>query len=149
MADQHKIEQYLASILATKDIFLVGVKVDQNNRIVVHIDTADGISIEECARVSRELEDWLDREQEDFALEVSSPGLDAPFRVVDQYRKNVGRDIIVVRADGERLAGNLKETGENGIVLEVSRKKKGKPPSTTLHELSFSEIKSARVSLTF
>ena len=143
------IEKYLKGILAGKNVFLVGVKVDSNNRIVVHIDTPDGISIDECVQVSRELENKLDRDQEDFALEVSSPGLNAPFRVLEQYSKNVGRDIIVIRADGEKLVGNLKETGENGIVLEVSPKKKGQSQSTTLHELSFSEIKSARARIQF
>ena len=149
MAEQHIIEHLLEGILAGKDIFLVSVKVDNNNKILVHIDTQEGISIDECIRVSRELEEKLDRDREDFALEVSSPGLDSPFRVTEQYQKNVGRKINLVKTDGEKLEGVLKKTGENGIVLEISRGRKGQPKDQELLELAFTEIKSARASIQF
>ncbi|MEE9460431.1 MAG: ribosome assembly cofactor RimP [Bacteroidales bacterium] len=149
MADQNSIEHHLEGILAGKDIFLVGVKVDNNNKIIVHIDTSEGISIDDCARVSRELEEKLDRDREDFALEVSSPGLDSPFRVIEQYQKNVGKRINLVKTDGEKLEGVLKKTGENGIVLEMTRGRKGQPKDPELLELSFAEIKSGRVSIQF
>ena len=149
MEDQHIIEHHLEEILAGTDIFLVGIKVDHNNKIIVHIDTPKGISIDECVRVSRELEEKLDREREDFALEVSSPGLDSPFRVIEQYQKNVGRKISLVKTDGEKLEGVLKKTMENRIVLEMSRGRKGQPKDPELLELSFTEIKSARASIQF
>ena len=149
MADQRIIEQHLEGILSGTDIFLVGVKVDKNNRIVVHIDTPGGISIDQCVQVSRDLEDKLDRDSEDFALEVSSPGLDASFRVIEQYRKNIGKDITVVKTNGERLEGRLMETGESGIVLEVVSRKKGQPWSNAMQELTFAEIKSARLNVKF
>ncbi len=149
MADQNSIEHHLEGILAGKDIFLVGVKVDNNNKIIVHIDTSEGISIDDCARVSRELEEKLDRDREDFALEVSSPGLDSPFRVIEQYQKNVGKRINLVKTDGEKLEGVLKKTSENGIVLEMTRGRKGQPKDPELLELSFAEIKSGRVSIQF
>ncbi len=149
MADQNSIEHHLEGILAGKDIFLVGVKVDNNNKIIVHIDTSEGISIDDCARVSRELEEKLDRDREDFALEVSSPGLDSPFRVIEQYQKNVGKRIDLVKTDGEKLEGVLKKTGENGIVLEMTSGRKGQPKDPELLELSFAEIKSGRASIQF
>jgi ribosome maturation factor RimP len=149
MADQNIIEHHLEGILAGKDIFLVGVKVDNNNKIIVHIDTPEGISIDDCVRVSKELEEKLDREMEDFALEVSSPGLDSPFRVIEQYQKNIGKKINLVKTDGEKLDGILKKTGENGIVLEIIRGKKGQPKDPELLELAFTEIKSGRVSIQF
>lgn len=149
MADQNSIEHHLEGILAGKDIFLVGVKVDNNNKIIVHIDTPEGISIDDCVRVSRELEEKLDRDREDFALEVSSPGLDSPFRVIEQYQKNVGKRINLVKTDGEKLEGVLKKTGENGIVLEMTMGRKGQPKNTDLLELSFAEIKSGRASIQF
>ena len=149
MADQNIIEHHLEGILAGKDIFLVGVKVDNNNKIIVHIDTHEGISIDDCVRVSKELEEKLDREMEDFALEVSSPGLDSPFRVIEQYQKNIGKKINLVKTDGEKLDGILKKTGENGIVLEIIRGKKGQPKDPELLELAFTEIKSGRVSIQF
>jgi len=143
------IEHHLDGILAGKDIFLVGVNVDNNNKIVVHIDTPEGISIDDCVRVSRELEGKLDREREDFALEVSSPGLDAPFRVFEQYRKNVGKNITVVRKDGEKLEGVLKDLDEKGIVLEIIMSKKGGQKDQMQTKLPFAEIKSARASIKF
>ena len=149
MADQNIIEHHLEGILAGKDIFLVGVKVDNNNKIIVHIDTHEGISIDDCVRVSKELEEKLDREMEDFALEVSSPGLDSPFRVIEQYQKNIGKKINLVKTDGEKLDGILKKTGKNGIVLEIIRGKKGQPKDLELLELAFTEIKSGRVSIQF
>lgn len=149
MADQNSIEHHLEGIIAGKDIFLVGVKVDNNNKIIVHIDTPVGISIGDCARVSRELEEKLDRDREDFALEVSSPGLDSPFRVIEQYQKNVGKRINLVKTDGEKLEGVLKKTGENGIVLEMTRGRKGQPKNPELLELSFAEIESGRASIQF
>ena len=149
MADQNIIEHHLEGILAGKDIFLVGVKVDNNNKIIVHIDTPEGISIDDCVRVSKELEEKLDREMEDFALEVSSPGLDSPFRVIEQYKKNIGKKINLVKTDGEKLDGILKKTGENGIVIEIIRGKKGQPKDPELLELAFTEIKSGRVSIQF
>ncbi len=149
MADQNIIEHHLGEILAGKDIFLVSVKVDNNNKIIVHIDTPEGISIDDCARVSRELEEKLDRDREDFALEVSSPGLDSPFRVIEQYQKNVGKKINLVKTDGEKLEGVLKKTGENGIVLEMTSGRKGQIKDPELLELSFAEIKSGRASIQF
>jgi len=149
MAEQNIIEHLLEGILAGKDIFLVSVKVDNNNKILVHIDTHEGISIDECVRVSKELEEKLDRDREDFALEVSSPGLDSPFRVIEQYQKNVGKKISLVKTDGEKLEGVLKKTMENGIVLEKSMGRKGQPKDPELLELSFTEIKSARSSIQF
>lgn len=149
MADQHIIEHHLEGILAGTEIFLVGVKVDNNNKIIVHIDTPLGISIDDCVRVSRELEEKLDREREDFALEVSSPGLDSPFRVIEQYQKNVGKKVSLVKTDGERLEGILRKTEKNGIELEITRGKKGQPKNPELIELSFGEIKSGRASIQF
>jgi len=149
MADQNIIKHHLEGILTGKDIFLVSVKVDNNNKIIVHIDTPEGICIDDCVRVSKELEEKLDREMEDFALEVSSPGLESPFRVIEQYQKNVGRKISLVKMDGEKLEGILKETRENGIILDVARGKKGQLKDPDLLELDFTEIKSGKASIQF
>jgi ribosome maturation factor RimP len=149
MLDRNTIEQYLEGMLTGEDIFLVGVKVDNKNRIVLYIDTPEGISIDDCARVSRQLEDKLDRDREDFALEVSSPGLDAPFRVIQQYQKNIGKKISIVKAGGEKLEGILTALDEKGIVLEVIKNKKSRRAEQSAIALSFGEIKSARASISF
>ena len=101
------------------DIFLVEVLVKPGNVITVHVDRPDGISIDECVKISRYLNENLDREVEDYSLEVSSPGLGGAFRVKQQYEKNLGRDIEVLYTDGIKVTGKLQEVKEDGVVLNV------------------------------
>ncbi len=143
MIDPGRIEAHLTEILAEAGCFLVSVKVDRNNSIVVHIDRDEGVSIDDCAKVSRSLEAKLDRNLEDFSLEVSSPGLDAPFMVREQYHKNMGRKVRVVVADGRVVEGLLREVSETGIGIEAFANREGAPAGETIN-LDFGEIKSAR-----
>ena len=84
------------------------------------MDRPGGITVDECAKISRFVNAQLDREVEDYSLEVSSPGLSAPFKVKQQYEKNIGRTIEVRLVDGERLEGKLEHVHENAIMLNVS-----------------------------
>ena len=93
MITDEAIIELLEQHIQGTDIFLVEVAVKTGNVIQIHVDRPDGISIEECVKISRHLNEKLDREVEDFSLEVSSPGLNAPFRVKQQYEKNTGRMI--------------------------------------------------------
>jgi ribosome maturation factor RimP len=95
-------------------IFLVGV-----DAVRIFVDRPDGISIDECAGISRFLNERLDRDVEDYSLEVSSPGLGSPFRVKQQYEKNTGRRVEVTLADGHRLEGELESVSEQSIVLKM------------------------------
>jgi ribosome maturation factor RimP len=101
------------------DVFLVEVDVKPGNAIRIHVDRPEGISIDECVKISRFLNEQLDRDVEDYSLEVSSPGLGAPFRVMQQYEKNLGRQIEVYMTDGNRLEGKLGSVSEESIVLAV------------------------------
>jgi ribosome maturation factor RimP len=147
MIEKDIIEAYLKEILEGKNMFLVEVKVDSNSKIRVHIDKMEGISIDDCAAVSRELEEKLDRDKEDFALEVSSPGLDSPFRVREQYDKNIGKMVSVQFKDGSKIRGILKEAGENRMLLEIKESKKGRDQE--LQELDLQEIVSTRLHIQF
>ena len=122
------------------DIFLVEVTVKSGNAIRVHLDRPGGISIEQCAEISRYLNGNLDREVEDFSLEVSSPGVGVPFKVKQQYEKNTGHVIEVILKDGTCKEGKLGSVTGNGITL-----KSNKVESV----LDFSEIRSAREIITF
>ena len=122
------------------DIFLVEVTVKSGNAIRVHLDRPGGISIEQCAEISRYLNGNLDREVEDFSLEVSSPGVGVPFKVKQQYEKNTGHVIEVILKDGTCREGKLGSVTGNGITL-----KSNKVESV----LDFSEIRSAREIITF
>src|SRR5665213_3445944 len=80
--------------------FLVDVTVSASNKIKVTIDNFEGLAIDECVNMSRWIESQLDRDTEDFELEVSSPGLDQPFKVIRQYQKNIGKEVDVKFIDG-------------------------------------------------
>ena len=148
------VKNLVASAISGTAIFIVDVKVDSANRISVEADKPEGISIEECAHISRSVESGLNREIEDFELEVSSPGLTAPFKVIEQYRKNCGRQVDVLKRDGEKINGLLQHTDEEGIVLEVKTKIREaglKRPKTVMQTvaLKFSDIKVTKVTITF
>ena len=85
MVEKSKIEKLVTEFIDGKGVFLVAVKVSSSNRITVLVDTMQGIHIDECAALHRYIEKSLDRDVEDFELEVSSPGLDMPFSVIEQY----------------------------------------------------------------
>lgn len=108
----------------TESQFVVDVCVNTSNDISVYIDDMNGLTISECARVSQAIEQQLDRDVEDFSIEVSSPGLTAPFRVEKQYLKNIGNQIEVLYVDGEKVSGKLVSVTPEKLVIENEVKKK-------------------------
>jgi ribosome maturation factor RimP len=148
MIEKHKIEGLVAEFTKGTSLFLVTVKVSNANRIIVLADKKEGITIDECAAIHRHIENSLDREIEDFELQVSSPGLDTPFAVIDQYFKNEGKKVEVTDNDGSKYTGRLKNVTAGGFELETEIKTKGK--TIELKDVSFNieQIKSTRVILT-
>ena len=130
------VEQYIQGT----DIFLVEVSVKPGNVILIHVDRPDGISIDECVKISRHLNEMLDRDVEDYALEVSSPGLGAPFKVKQQFEKNIGRKIDVLMTDGMRIKGELRSVSDTAIILRVKEKDKA---------IKFEEIKTSKAIISF
>jgi len=152
MTDKAKIEKLVSEYIHGTGLFLVAVKVSATGKITVLADRKDGITIEECAGISRFLENNLDRDAEDFELMVSSPGLDMPFLVVEQYYKSEGKRIEVVDTTGAKVSGILKNVGPGGFDLETEEKKKtGKGKAIEKRDISFNyeQVKSAREVLTF
>ena len=140
--------------LKDSGIFLVDAEVRKGNHIRVYIDSLEGVTIQECAKVSRIIESGLDRETEDFDLEVSSPGLSSPFKVHPQYFKNIGRNVEVTMNDGTKLSGKLLSIDKKGITVEAGEKAKNKKVKTieqTVENdyISFSDIKETRLLLNF
>ncbi len=138
-----------------KGLFIVEITVSSSNQINVEIDASEGsVSIDDCIRVSRNIEHNLDREESDFELQVSSPGLDKPFRVVQQYIKNVGRDIKIKLTDGRQLQGLLKSADGQGFVVETTRKERieGKKKKETIieeHTLTYDLVKETKIVISF
>jgi len=116
------------------DQFIVSVKVLPTNRIQVYVDAVGGLNVKDCVNISRQIEGNLDREVEDYELQVSSPGLTEPFQHPLQYKKNVGREIKVTTADGETIKGELTAfTGEEITLQPEKKKKKERRSGTSNH----------------
>lgn len=107
---------------AYPDYYIVEVAVHPGNRIVVELGASQGLSIDACVAISKHIEGQLDRETEDFELEVGSAGLTSPFKVLRQYMDAVGQEVEVLRKGGVKEKGLLKSVDEAGIILEVLRK---------------------------
>jgi len=148
MIDRTKIEKLVKEYIEGKEIFLVDVRVTHDNKITIVADTPYDITIDQCAEISRFIESRLDRNEEDYELEVSSPGIGHPFRVREQFLKNIGKNIEVTCMTGEKYRGILKKISENDLELECQPAKKGKNKGVTdeLNNISinFDEIKSAK-----
>jgi ribosome maturation factor RimP len=139
MIEKQEIQRLAEEFIRETGIFLVSVKVSNANRITVLADKNDGITIDECAALHRHIENGLDRNKEDFELQVSSPGLDIPFAVMEQYYKNEGRKVEVTDNDGSKYIGNLSNVTRGGFELETKLK---------LLSFNFEQIKSTRAILT-
>jgi len=125
MINEQNIRNLIDEKLANSDVFLVECRVKTDNKIRVFIDSERGITIEDCVALSRHIEGNLDREKEDFGLDVSSAGLDLPLRIPRQFKKNIGRTVHVVMNDGAEIKGKLIDaTEENFEVLPEQKKTK-------------------------
>ena len=134
--------------LAGTDKFLVEVFIKPVNRIFVFIDGDHGITIDDCVRLSRFIESRLDRESEDFELNVSSAGADYPITMPRQYVKNIGRSFNIKLKDDRTLTGKLEAVGETGITLLTKEDKRKKIASETL-SVKFEEIEESKVIISF
>jgi ribosome maturation factor RimP len=148
MIDKNYIEKFVNEFINGSDIFLVAVKVSSANRIIVLADTMKDITIDQCAAIHRHLEKSLDREIEDFELQVSSPGLDIPFAVIDQYYKNEGKKVEVTDNDGTKYSGILKNVTNGGFELETEVKVKGRMKEIKEISFNFDQVKSTKAILT-
>lgn len=149
-----KVEKLLKEALAKDEsLFLIDLSISSDNTIKVIIDGDKGVSLQDCMKVSRAIEHNLDRDEEDFSLEVTSSGAASPIHMPRQYKKNIGRN-LKVRTQEDTYEGNLVETLENGIVLTWKAREpkpigKGKITVQKKKEINFSEIEEAKVILKF
>lgn len=122
MIDKQLIIDAVEKAIKDSDIFLVDVKVTPDNNITVEIDNPTGIDIDTCSRITRAIESEVDRDVEDYELEVGSAGLTAPFKVKGQYLKNIGNDISVLTRGGKKLKGVLKNVTDDTFTMTVTKK---------------------------
>jgi len=148
------IKDLISNTIATGELYIVEISVAPGNRINVLIDSLKGASIDDCVLVSRSIESQIDREVEDFELEVSTPGLTQPFKVMQQYQKNVGREVEVLLKNGQKQTGKLLHIENNYMTLEIQKKVKlegKKRPEwiTEEQKLDLSEVKSTKLVINF
>ena len=147
---QHLVDEFLTK---NEGMFLVALKIGGGNQIEVLIDSFQGIRMEDCVKLSRHIEGSLDRDVEDFSLQIASAGLSEPFKVFKQYEKNVGRKVDVKLKDGDKIFGTMLSVKEGkGIVLETkNREKIGKKKQVVVkrHELSFEQINQTKIIISF
>lgn len=149
-----KIENIIKDGISDSDVFVVDISIKPSNMIQVYLDKPGGIPLETCVKFSKLIESSLDRENEDFELQVSSPGLNEAFRVPQQYLKNIGKSIKVIGVDGEKYKGTIKSADEAGIDMEAEIRVKlagSKKKTTDIKSvrLEYKDIKTAKVNLEF
>ncbi len=154
MIDKSHITSVVEKAIEGTDMYLVDITVQPSNRIVVELDSPDGMDVESCAKVSRAIESSLDRDKEDFELEVGSAGLTSPFKVRQQYLKNIGNEIEVLTTDGRKLRGTLSAVNADDYVIESPVKEKApgaKRPVLVMkpETIPFSMTKTARYVIDF
>jgi ribosome maturation factor RimP len=144
---KEKIESYLIDSFDNSQLFIAEVKVLPNSKIDVFIDRADtNITIDECAKISRSLENYLETNNlvgEKYILEVSSPGMDQPFKVAQQYQKNINKNIEVLLSDGNKMIGKLLAYTPEDITIQTEKKLK-KEITTEEKNILLTEIKSIK-----
>ncbi len=141
--------------LAEGSNFIVDISVKSGNKIVVLLDNDKGISIADCVAMSRHIESNLDREKGDFELNVMSPGLSEPFKILRQYQKNIGKQVeVVLKENSKKVIGKLLSASEEGILIEVKSKEKvaeKKSKQEVIHNtsLTFNKIKETKIVILF
>jgi len=142
-----------AGLEEDESLFLIDFSISTDNKIKVIIDGDEGVTVKDCIKISRAIEHNLDREEEDFSLEVASAGATAELIMPRQYKKNIGRKLEVVTDEGE-FEGDLTFANDEHIVLEWKAREpkpigKGKVTVQKKKEVNFSEIRKAKVKLKF
>ena len=153
MSMEDQIEQRVNRLIGTEpDIFLVEVRIKPTNNVKVFLDADNGISIDRLVqfnhRFYKELEEGQVFPNNDFSLEISSPGLDEPLKLNRQYKKNIGRYVEVVQNDGVKTEGKLISAEEDQVIVE-EEKGKGKKKEIVLHSIPFTNIKTTKIQIKF
>ena len=154
MIDKKTIQGIIEKEIENSDLYLVETKVSSDNTISVMIDSFAGVPIIKCIELSRAIDGQLDREIEDYELSVSSAGIGQAFQVIQQYHKNVGKEVEILTTEGEKSTGKLLVVGENEIEIEVEELvkvegKKKKQLITRTQSFTFDQIKSTKDIITF
>lgn len=154
MIAKELVYQIIEDFIVGKEYYLVDLRITTDNRISIEIDSFNGVSIDFCIELNKHIESQIDREIEDYELEVSSAGLTEPFKVLKQYEKNIGNLVEVLTKEGLKFNGILIEVNKTGIVLEIEKMDKpegAKRKILVIENLSilFEDIKTTKYIIIF
>ncbi len=156
MIDKNTVRKIVDEWLSASDkgYFLVDLTISDDDKIVVEIDHADGVWIEDCVELSRYIEDHLSRDDEDYELEVGSAGLGQPFKVAQQYVNNIGNDVEVMQPDGKKVKGRLKSVDGDEFTVSVNERvqvegKKRPVKMDVDHTYKMSDVKYTKYLISF
>ncbi|WP_421945377.1 ribosome assembly cofactor RimP [Pedobacter sp.] len=152
-----QVEKRVAELVEEKiadrpELFLVEVKMLPNNKLIIHVDGDQGISIQDCVAISRHVGFHLEEEntiEQAYNLEVSSPGVGEPLKLIRQYNKNIGRSISMKLKEGQKKEGKLLSVTENELLIEESVKQKGKKAVSVEITVPFNDIIETSVLISF
>ena len=154
MIEKAVVTQLVEAYLQASNPYLVDVMIKPGNYIVVEIDSDDSVSIDDCVALSQYIEAHLDRDVEDYELEVGSAGITSPFKVLRQYQKNIGNEVEMLLKSGTKKVGVLIAVDISGATISVEKKVKPegakRPVMVTEEEkYPFEEIKYTKYLIRF
>ncbi len=154
MINKATVESLIGSYLEERSLFLVDITISKDNDIEITIESYDRVDIENCADISRIVEQGLDRNVEDYSLTVTSAGLDQPFKVFEQYKKSIGDEVVVVLKSGEKIVATLTAATPDKVDLKWTKlvKPEGKKRKESVEftaSYKLEEIKSTKTYINF
>ncbi len=154
MIDKTIVKKLVEEWLEGKDYFLVDIQISSDDKIVIEIDHADGVWIEDCVELSKYIEERLSRDETDYELEVGSAGLGQPFKVSQQYINFVGKEVEVLDKDGKKVKGILKSVDGDNFIVGINEKvqvegKKRPVKMDVDHEYNMKEVKYTKYVISF
>lgn len=155
MTFKNKVQELIDAALAERpELFLVDLSINEANKICINLDGDQGVNLQDCIDISRSIENNLDREEQDFSLEVASAGVSSPLKFVRQYIKNIGRTLKVKTNSSEEIEAKLVAADEDKITLEWQAREpkkigKGKETVQKKAEILYQNIKEAIVIVSF
>jgi ribosome maturation factor RimP len=155
MTFKEKVEDLLnQGLKENPSLFLVDFSISEGYKILVTLDGDNGVTLQDCIDISRAIDQNLDREEQDFSIEVASAGVSSPLKNNRQYKKNVGRTLKVKTLSGEVIEAELAQANDESIVLKWKSREpkkigKGKETVENQREIPYSEIKEAIVTIIF
>ena len=152
MITKEEIDYIVRNNIGETDLFLVDIKLGSSNKINVFIDSNNGVNILDCTKLHKAIVNNLEEKNIDFELQVSSPGIDASFKVIEQYLKNIDKQVEIVSFDGVKTKGELLSANEKEICIKENNTSKGKKDVGSNENnicISLTNIKSTKLVYTF